>query len=61
MGDEPFEEITGAVGPAPASDGARKIYEAQSSWIEKADVKASIILTLESAILKFVTVLSTNG
>jgi len=45
----------------PASDGAWKVLEAQSSWIEKADIKASIILTLETAILGLVTVLSTDG
>ena len=44
-----------------ATDGAWRVHEAQSSWIEKADVKASIILTLETAILGLVTVLSTDG
>jgi hypothetical protein len=44
-----------------AVDGAWKIFDAQSSWIERADVKASIILALETAVLGFVMVLSSNN
>lgn len=43
-----------------ATDGAWKVFDAQNSWIERADVKASIILALEAAILGFVVVLSAN-
>lgn len=44
-----------------AVDGAWKIFDAQSSWIERADVKGSIILALESAVIGFVMILSANN
>ncbi len=61
VGKEPPATEEDSTTPAPALDGAWKIHDAQGSWIEKADVKASIILALETAILGFVTVLSTDG
>jgi hypothetical protein len=47
-------------GSDAATDGAWKIFDAQNSWIERADVKASIILALEASILGFVVILSAN-
>lgn len=61
MDDSPAANLETSAKEVPATDGAWKVHEAQISWIEKADVKASIILTLETAILGLVTVLSTDG
>lgn len=61
MDDSSATNVKTSAKHVPASDGAWKVHETQSSWIEKADVKASIILTLETAILGLVTVLSTDG
>ncbi len=61
MDDSPATNLEASAKGVPATDGAWKVHEAQSSWIAKADVKASIILTLETAILGLVTVLSTDG
>lgn len=45
----------------PASEGAWKIHDVNDSWIGRVDVKASIVLAVESAVLGLLIGLSTGA